>query len=458
MTNEAASSAESDVSESDVSESTTPEPVSPALVPSEPVEPEPEAVIAEPEPEAVIAEPEPEPEPAPEAVALAEPEPAPEAEALVAEPEPEALVAENEPTAAPKPVVGASAPAGTAPPPPPVVGASRPAVAVGRIVSVEVVASSPSEIEVKLADGRAGVISRADFGDEPMPSPGSTIEAALLARDDPQKRVVLSRSWAVKLQRWERVEAAKESGQPLTGPVTRSIKGGLIVDLGLRAFLPASMIDEHQPGDETTDPASLVGTEVTVVVTEVDRAQDRVVVSRRDHLRRQRRRTERDVFASLTVGKRVTGKVVGLVEYGAHVDLGGVRALLHRSEMSWGRVNRPADVVSVGDTIETVVIEVNKSKRRVGLSLRQLEADPFAGVEAGVVTTAVVTRVVEYGVFARLDDTDVVGLIHMSELTDLPGYRPDELVTPGENIHVKVLSVDPKKRRVSLSVRQALWS
>lgn len=364
-----------------------------------------------------------------------------------ASPEPEESVAV-------RPVVGASAPAGSVPlshvaPP-------RPAVAVGRIVSVEVASTSPSEIEVKLADGRAGVITSADFGDEPMPSVGTMIEAALLARDDPRKRVVLSRSWAVKLHRWERVEAAKESGEPLTGQVTRSIKGGLIVDLGLRAFLPSSMIDEHHGSGSPVEPASLVGTDVTVVVTEVDRAQDRVVVSRRDHLRRQRRRTERDVFSKLTVGASVSGTVVGLVEYGAHVDLGGVRALLHRSEMSWGRVNRPADVVKVGDVIETVVTEVNKSKRRVGLSLRQLHPDPYANLEVGAIRTAVVTRVVEYGVFARLDDTDIIGLVHMSELTDLPGYRPDELVTPGESVHVKILSVDLAKRRVGLSMRQAL--
>lgn len=361
-----------------------------------------------------------------------------------------------DPSVEQRPVVGASAPAGSVPPP--VIGASRPAVAVGRVVSVEVVSVTPAEVEVKLADGRAGVIARADFGDEPNPAVGATIEAALLARDDPRKRVVLSRSWALKLQRWERVEAAKESGEPLTGTVSRSIKGGLIVDLGLRAFLPASMIDEHLPGDQPIDPASMVGTEVTVVVTEVDRAQDRVVVSRRDHLRRQRRRAERDVFAGLEVGGRVTGTVVGLVEYGAHVDLGGVRALLHRSEMAWSRVNRPGDVVAVGDVIETVVVEVNKSKRRIGLSLRALQPDPYADLEVGAVRTAVVTRVVEYGVFARIDDTDVVGLVHMSELTDLPGYRPDELVTPGEAVHVKILSLDRDKRRVGLSVRQALLS
>jgi len=350
--------------------------------------------------------------------------------------------------------VGASAPAGSVPTPP--TTPSKPAVAVGRIVSVEVVGVGPSEIEVKLADGRVGVISRAELGTEPTPTVGTTIEAALLARDDPRGRVTLSRAWARKLQRWDVVEAAKESGDPITGTVVRAIKGGLLVDVGLRAFLPASMADEPRPGGAPVDLSSLVGSEITVVVSEVDRALDRIVVSRRDHLRRERRRAERDVFAHLSVGTSVSGTVVSLLEYGAHVDIGGVRALLHRSEMSWSRVNRPADVVAVGDAIEAVVIEVNKSKRRVGLSLRQLQPDPFADIEIGSVRTAVVTRVVEYGVFARLDDSDVVGLVHMTELTDLPGYRPDEVVTPGESIYVKVLSIDTAKRRVALSVRQAL--
>ena len=434
--------------ESDAS-AAPPEAVEPTLaVVPEAVEPEPEPVAAEPEPEREL-----EPEPVPEV-----PEPEPVAEVAF-----EPGVAPVRPSIGDSPASAASrqnpqglpvpkAPPGSLPPGPG--GVPRPAVQVGRIVSVDVTAVSPDEIEVKLADGRPGVIAKPDFADEPPPGVGSTIDAALLARDDPRHRVVLSRSWAVKQLQWERVEAAMASHEPLTGPVTKVIKGGLIVDLGLRAFLPASMIDE-QP---TADPAALVGTEVTVIVTEVERSSDRVVVSRRDHLRRQRRKTERDVFSSLVVGKLVSGTVVGLVEYGAHVDIGGARALVHRSEMAWGRVNKPAEVLAVGDTVEAVVIEVNKSKRRIGLSIRQLEPDPFAAIEVAMVTTAEVTRVVEYGVFARLDGTDIVGLIHMTELTDLPGFRPDQVVTPGENIHVKVLSIDPKKRRVSLSVRQALWS
>ena len=309
------------------------------------------------------------------------------------------------------------------------------------------------EVEAKLADGRTGVIPKSDFETGQAPSVGDHLDVVALVRDDPKRRVVLSRSWAVKQQGWDRVEAAKEAGTPLVGPVVKVVKGGVIVDLGVRAFLPHSLLDEHP----VADLSSMVGTEVTVMVTEADREHDRVVVSRRDHLRRVRRDAEKAAYASLLVGGRVVGKVVGIVEYGIQVEVAGVRGLLHRSEFAWGRLPRPSDVASMGDEIEMVVTEVNRSKHRVGLSLRRLTPDPLDAIEVGVVTTAVVTKVIEYGVIARLSGSDVEGLVHMSELSDLPGYRPDELVTPGDEVAVKVISIDPVKRRVALSVRQALY-
>lgn len=350
------------------------------------------------------------------------------------------------------PTVGASAPAGS------VLPTAHHHHPTGRVVSVTVAAVSPNEVEVKLADGRTGVIARSDVAGDVNPTVGATLEAAVLARDDPRGRVVLSHSWATKLAAWDRVEAAMAAGETLTGVVARAIKGGLLVDLGVRAFLPTSMVEEHHAGGTPPDPATLVGTEVTVLVVEADRDDDRVVVSRRDVLRRDRRRAERDAYAQLRPGAVVRARVTAIVDYGAHVDVGGVRALLHRSEMSWAHGVRPADVVAVGDEIEVEVIEVNKSRRRVGVSLRRCQPDPFDGIEPGTVRTAVITRVVEYGAFAKLDDTDAVGLIHMTELSDLPGYRPDEVVAPGDPVHVKVLSLDPAKRRISLSITQALLS
>ncbi len=275
----------------------------------------------------------------------------------------------------------------------------------------------PSEVEVRLADGRIGVIPRAEFeGPGPIPL-GETIEAALLARDDPKQRAVLSLSWARKQQAWERVDAAKASGEPITGKITKVVKGGLVVDVGLRGFLPTSLIADS-PG---TDPSTLVGTEAEVLVMEVDRASDRIVVSIRDLERRRRRAKEKEALKALAPGATANGRVVSVADYGAVVDLGGVRGLVHRSELTWGRLEKVEDIVSVGDRIDVVVLDVNKSKKRISLSLRGTTPDPLTQAEVGSIESATVVRVVEYGVFAQLDSSGAEGLVHITELSDVPG-------------------------------------
>ena len=204
------------------------------------------------------------------------------------------------------------------------------------------------------------------------------------------------------------------------------------------------------------EAAALVGSTIDVMVIEADRAADRIVVSVRDLERRRRRAREKDLLKSLEKGATVTGAVVEIADYGAKVDLGGVRGLVHRSELTWGRLEHVEDIVSVGQQVEVVVLDVNRSKRRIGLSLRATQPDPLETIEVGSIHSATVFRVVEYGVFARLDDNGGEGLVHISELSDVPGYRPDQLVTPGEQVMVKVLEVDLKRRRMGLSVRRVL--
>jgi len=144
-----------------------------------------------------------------------------------------------------------------------------------------------------------------------------------------------------------------------------------------------------------------------------------------------------------------------VADYGAVVDLGGVRGLVHRSELSWERFGTPSEVVSVGDEVEVEVLDVNKSRKRISLSRRKVMDDPYAGVEPGQIVQAVITRVVDYGAFARLE-SGAEGLIHMSELSEVPGYRPDQIVVPGEEVMVKVMDVDRGRHRVGLSVRRVL--
>jgi small subunit ribosomal protein S1 len=357
-----------------------------------------------------------------------------------------------------RPVIGQSAPAGAVVPMPATSGPTpaspeRPqgaGVTVGKIVEVTVSAVADDEVEVRLADGRTGVIPRREF--DGGVAVGDDIHAALLARDDPRRRAVLSVAWARKQEAWERVEAALAEGTPLRGTVTKLVKGGAVVDVGLRGFLPASLVGDGAG----KDASALVGTEVEVLVTEVDRPSDRIVVSIRDLQRRRRRAAEKELLRSLEPGARASGRVVSIAEYGAVVDLGGARGLIHRSELTWGRLESIESIVSVGDEVEVVVLDVNRSKRRIGLSLRATQPDPYSAVEVGAIESATVVRVVDYGVFARIDSNGAEGLVHISELSDVPGYRPDQLVTPGEQVMVKVLDIDRKRRRLALSVRRVL--
>ena len=338
-----------------------------------------------------------------------------------------------------------SVPRPTAPPAPPV--RRRPTV-----VEATVTAVRGDEVEVRLADGSAGVVPRAEFDDEAI-AVEETVHLARLARSDGRGRAMLSRSWARTEAAWDRIDAAVAAKESLVGPVSRTVKGGVVVDLGVRAFLPVSLIGEGAP-----PPLSeLVGTEVEVLVTEADRSTERLVVSARDAARRRRRAETQERLRSLRSGDRVRGTVVSTAEHGAIVDLGGVRGLVHRSELTWGHLGRVEDHASVGEEIEVVVLDVVRSKRRVSLSLRATAPDPFEGIEVGAVGPATVTRVLDYGAFARLDPSGAEGLIHVSELSDLPGQRADQLVIPGDAVQVKVLAVDPGRRRLSLSVKQVLY-
>ncbi len=481
----------------------------PSAAESDPVEQPTDAV----ESTAVESKPEDAEEPTSQEPAVAEPAAAEQARPVPPPPGPDAAAAGGSETAGRR---GPKRPR-TAPPP-------------AHIVDVDVLRVDGAEVEVRLADGRTGVIDRRDFPE--APSVGSTVPAAVLSRDDDRRgRVALSHRWARTELAWQRVEKARAEHTPLTGRVTKEVKGGVVVDLGLRAFLPTSLIGDieievpAETADESVqsggsepaesaaaepaagggaegdtnavdgdavdtnavagdgqqvvgepvveaaptaveperapvtvtvaDPRALVGREVEVLVTEADRARDRLVVSRRDLQRRQRRKEEKDRLSSIKVGSTATGKVVSVADYGAVVDLGGVRGLVHRSELSWARFGAPFDVVSVGDQVTVEVLDVNRSKKRVSLSIKRTMPDPYAGLEVGAIVPAVITRVVEYGAFAKLE-SGAEGLIHMSELSDVPGYRPDQLVIPGEDVMVKIMSVDTSKHRIGLSVRRVL--
>ncbi len=345
--------------------------------------------------------------------------------------------------------------------PPPVAPPSAPKPLppsdVGKVLGGLITSVSSEEIELTLDDGRPAVVSRGNFdADDTDPttiySVGDRVEGSLLTREDPKKRVVLSRTWALKKRAWEKVAAAAESNDVLSGTVVSVSKRGVVVDAGVRGFVPST----HLELDPPADLSPFVGQTYDFRVLEVDIDKERLVLSRRSILLKQQRKDTHEVLTKLSPGENRSGVVASLTDYGAFVDLGGVNGLVHLSELSWTRVRHPSDIVSVGDSVEVKVLDVKVKKRRVSLSMRQVAPDPLAAIAEGAVIEGPVCRLVDFGAF--VDVGGVEGLVHLSELAEYRVARPEEIVTPGETVRAMVLSVDRKRRRIELSIRQAVSS
>jgi len=327
---------------------------------------------------------------------------------------------------------------------------------VGRVVDVEVISVGEHEVIVRLADGREGAIDAKHLhsevgGPKDTITPGSTIRAALLARSSSAGRVSMSRTWALQLEGFEKARAALENREVIEVPAIKTVKSGIVLDLGIRAFLPSSQA-ELAPGQGLD---ALVGQNLAVNVVSVDESRRTVVVSRRGPVRAARRRESGELIRALSVGDRRKGAVTRVEDYGAFVDIGGVEGLVHRSELAWGRVGSVAQVVSVGDEVEVVIVDIKVGKRRVGLSLRQAAGDPYADLEVGGRLEGEVVTLVDYGAFIKVAE-GVEGLCHLSELAEYPVRHPEEVVIPGDRVMVEVVSIDEKRRRVSLSVARAV--
>jgi ribosomal protein S1 len=260
---------------------------------------------------------------------------------------------------------------------------------------------------------------------------------------------VLSRAWALKLKAWDSILEAARLNATVTARVVSAGAKGVVVDAGVRGFVPTS----HLELEPVSDLSAFIDRVLELKVLEADPMRERLVLSRRALLLKEQRRKAQDLLTSLKPGDAARGRVTSITDYGAFVDIGGVNGLVHLSELSWQRVRKAADVVRLGDEVDVVVLDVKAKKRRISLSMRRTRPDPLTELVVGEVRRGPVTRLVDFGAFVRLGDVE--GLVHLSELAEYRVSTPDEVVAPGDEVGVKILSVDTRRRRVELSIRQA---
>ncbi len=330
----------------------------------------------------------------------------------------------------------------------------------GDLVSGTIVRVERDEVLLDIGYKSEGVIParelsiRKDVDPSEVVSVGDSVEALVLQKEDKDGRLILSKKRAEYERAWSKVEEKFESGEIVEGEVIEVVKGGLIIDIGLRGFLPASLVDLRR----VKDLATYLGRHLEARVIEMDRNRNNVVLSRRVVLEEGRKHERAEILGKLQKGMVLPGTVSSIVDFGAFVDLGGIDGLVHISELSWSHVNHPSEVVKVGDAVNVQVLDVDLSRERISLGLKQTTDDPWKQLvknfPIGSIIEGTVTKLVPFGVFVELGD-GVEGLVHISEMAKGHVETPDQVASVGQKVHVKVMDVDEERRRISLSMRAA---
>ena len=283
---------------------------------------------------------------------------------------------------------------------------------------------------------------------------GDQVEALVLQKEDKEGRLILSKKRAQYERAWGTIEKIKEEDGIVTGTVIEVVKGGLILDIGLRGFLPASLVEMRR----VRDLQPYVGKELEAKIIELDKNRNNVVLSRRAWLEQTQSEVRSTFLQTLQKGQVRSGVVSSIVNFGAFVDLGGVDGLVHVSELSWKHIDHPSEVVEVGQEVTVEVLDVDMDRERVSLSLKATQEDPwqqFARThQIGQVVPGKVTKLVPFGAFVRVDE-GIEGLVHISELAERHVEIPEQVVQVGDEIFVKVIDIDLERRRISLSLKQA---
>jgi small subunit ribosomal protein S1 len=330
----------------------------------------------------------------------------------------------------------------------------------GDVVSGEVVRIDKDEVLVDIGYKSEGVIPSTELSIRRSVDPaeevslGERVDALVLTKEDQEGRLLLSKKRARFEKAWRKIEAAAESGEPVDGTVIEVVKGGLILDLGVRGFLPASLVDIRR----VHNLEEFKGQTLECKVIELNRSRNNVVLSRRAVLEEERKEVREQILGRLRPGMVVEGKISNIVDFGAFVDLDGIDGLIHISELSWSHVNHPSEVLSVGETVNVKVLDIDRERQRISLGLKQTQEDPWRKVleeyRPGDVLEGKVTKVVAFGAFVEIIP-GVEGLVHISELAEHHVENPSEVVSPGDQTWVRILEIDENRRRISLSVKRA---
>lgn len=340
----------------------------------------------------------------------------------------------------------------------------------GEIVKGVVASKRPGEILIDVGAKSEGIVDPKDLSNL---SPeeladikvGDTISAFVLSTkpDEEGPRILLSLTQARVEKDWDKAEEIFESGQTIQSTVIGSNKGGLIVNFGrVRGFVPGSQLDNSQFGGAHRPDrwAQLSGETLTLKIIEVDRSRNRLILSEKAAAAENRKEREKEkakFLSELVEGDVRSGRVTSLANFGAFVDIGGIDGLIHLSELAWTHVSHPREIVKVGDEIDVYILNVDRDKQRVALSLKRLEPEPWSQVfdyyQINQVVEAVITNLTDFGAFARIDDR-IEGLIHISEISNKNIAHPGDLLSEGQEVSVKIIHIDPDRRRMGLSIKE----
>lgn len=347
----------------------------------------------------------------------------------------------------------------------------------GDFVRGTIISKAPDEILIDVGAKSEGIVAGRELermGPAAVEAlnEGDEVLACVLRPADREGRVLLSLTRAQMEKDWRKVEQLFEAGEPIERTVAGGNKGGVIVRLGrVRGFVPASQLSrEHrgamppksESGEEVEqDPeerwAHLIGKKLLLKVVEVDRRRNRLILSERAAGREWRKHRKEELIDELRAGQVLEGRVSTLCSFGAFVDLGGADGLVHLSELAWQHVKHPGEVIQVGDEVKVQVLSVDKERRRIGLSIKRLQPEPWETVgdrySTGQLVEATVTKITEFGAFAQLED-GIEGLVHVSELSDRRVTHPNEVVQEGDKVTVRIIRVEPERRRIGLSMKR----